>query len=343
MTAVQPGMVSTIIPVHNRPELLRQAVESLLAQTYRPIEIIIVDDGSTDDTPAAIRALVAGEPDLIQAVRIANAGPGPAREAGRLRARGEFIQYLDSDDRLLPEKFELQIATLRAHPDCDIAYGHTRLIDTLGQVLRTPFKWSGRDLPYLFPGLLVDRWWSTHTPLYRRRLTDRIGPWSDLRWSQDWEYDARAGALRTRLVSCHAEVSEHRVHDGVRQTENADWERDPVRLRNRVRLLSALWDCAQQAGVTPPSAETRHFARWAFALARQCGAVSLLKECRTCLELAGAAAGTDAVARRGIHAYQLVADLIGLRAASVLFARIISYTGGAGSGTLPQSWMDSYP
>jgi glycosyltransferase involved in cell wall biosynthesis len=319
MTAVQPGLVSTIIPVHNRPDLLRQAVESLLAQTYRPIEIIIVDDGSTDDTPAAIRALVAGEPDLIQAVRIANAGPGPAREAGRLRARGEFIQYLDSDDRLLPEKFELQTATLRAHPDCGIAYGHTRLIDTQGQVLCTPFKWSGRDLPFLFPGLLVDRWWSTHTPLYRRTLTDRIGPWSDLRWSQDWEYDARAGALRTRLVSCHAEVSEHRIHDGVRQTEFADWERDPVRLRNRVRLLSALWDCANQAGVVPPGEETRHFARWAFTIARRCGAVGLVPEAGSCLELAFEAANLDQIASRGMKAYQQFSKLFGVHIASVLF------------------------
>src|SRR5262245_52008268 len=117
------GLVSTIIPVHNRPLLLQQAVASVLAQTYRPIEIVIVDDGSTDDTAQLITALAAGYPSIVRHLRIPNGGPGAAREAGRLMANGEFIQYLDSDDLLLPRKFEMQIGGLRENPKCDVAYG----------------------------------------------------------------------------------------------------------------------------------------------------------------------------------------------------------------------------
>ena len=97
------GLVSTIIPVHNRPSLLREAVASVLAQTYRPIEIIIVDDGSTDETGREAEALAECHSE-VRAIHRENGGPGAARETGRLAARGEFIQYLDSDDLLLPEQ-----------------------------------------------------------------------------------------------------------------------------------------------------------------------------------------------------------------------------------------------
>ena len=123
------GLVSTIIPVHNRAALLREAVASVLAQTYRPIEIIIVDDGSTDDTPGVADSLAAGSPDAIAVVHQGNTGPGLAREAGRQKARGEFIQYLDSDDVLLPRKFEFQILGLRSSPECGIAYGKTHFCE----------------------------------------------------------------------------------------------------------------------------------------------------------------------------------------------------------------------
>src|SRR6185295_1184798 len=120
------SLVSTIIPVYNRAAMLRDAVESVLAQTYRPIEIIIVDDGSIDDTGPAADALCATYAHEIRVIHKSNGGPGLAREAGRQAAQGEFIQYLDSDDLLLPEKFEKQVASLRKRPECEVAYGKTR-------------------------------------------------------------------------------------------------------------------------------------------------------------------------------------------------------------------------
>src|SRR5438477_12648790 len=121
---MQPTLVTTIIPVHNRSVMLGEAVASVVAQTYRPIEIIIVDDGSTDETARVADELAN---DFTQVIHQANAGPGAAREAGRLVERGEFVQHLDSDDLLLPRKFELQVAGLRANPDCGASYGWTRL------------------------------------------------------------------------------------------------------------------------------------------------------------------------------------------------------------------------
>ncbi|MFO1353042.1 MAG: glycosyltransferase family A protein, partial [Gammaproteobacteria bacterium] len=152
--------MSVIVPVHNRPVLLREAVASAMAQTYRPIEIIIIDDGSTDTTPAAIADLAERHAPVLRAVRQDNAGPGRAREAGRLLAQGEFIQYLDSDDLLLPTKFELQVAGLRALPGCGAAYGKTRLWkEDRAAVDELPVKRTGEAIATMFPAFLQSRWW----------------------------------------------------------------------------------------------------------------------------------------------------------------------------------------
>ncbi|WP_259722028.1 glycosyltransferase family A protein [Synechococcus sp. CS-1328] len=118
-------MVTTIIPVFNRHALLREAVVSVLAQTHRPIEIIVVDDGSSDHTPEVAEALRQAHPGCIRVIQQANAGPGRTRQSGLERARGEFIQFLDSDDILLPHKFAFQVAALRASADAGIADGQS--------------------------------------------------------------------------------------------------------------------------------------------------------------------------------------------------------------------------
>ncbi|HJU86437.1 MAG TPA: glycosyltransferase family A protein, partial [Gemmatimonadota bacterium] len=91
---IEPDLVTTILPVHNRPAMLAAAVESVLAQSYRPLDVLVVDDGSTDDTARVADLLAAENPDRVRVLHIANGGPGVAREAGRREARGEFIQYL---------------------------------------------------------------------------------------------------------------------------------------------------------------------------------------------------------------------------------------------------------
>src|SRR5437870_9005869 len=123
---MQHGLVTTIVPVFNRAGMLREAVASVIGQTYRPIEVVIVDDGSTDDTPETADGLARVHPE-IRVVHQVNTGVGGAREAGRTAASGEFIQHLDSDDLLEPRKFEWQVAGLRSRPDCDASYGWTRM------------------------------------------------------------------------------------------------------------------------------------------------------------------------------------------------------------------------
>ena len=279
-----PGLVSTVVPVYNRPALMEEAVRSVLAQTYRPIEIILVDDGSNEATAHAVDELARQNAGVVRVVHRPNGGPGCARETGRSMARGEFIQYLDSDDLMLPRKLEVQVSALREHPECGIAYGVTRLIDESGIVLDSSYKGSGERRETLFPALLVERWWNTHTPLYRRSVCDAVGPWTDMRTGEDWEYDARVGALGTRLTFCDEYVSEHRQHDGPRLTGKTSISAQHA--RDWTRLLPILADCAVAAGIAFDTPEMQHLARRAFLLARQTGAVGFVKEARELFALA---------------------------------------------------------
>lgn len=302
------GLVSTIIPVHDRADLLKEAVASVLAQTYRPIEIIIVDDGSTDGTPGVVDALAAVS-DVIRVVHQRNTGPGPAREAGRRLARGEFIQYLDSDDLLLPDKFNLQVAGLRAEPHCGVAYGYTRYRHADGHVEAEPWKGSGSRVATMFPSFLKSRWWDTPTPLYRANVCEAAGSWSDLRLEEDWEYDCRIAALGVHLFYCEAYVAEVRDHGQGRLCYGDAL--DPVRLSQRERAHRLIFEHANRAGIDPAVPEMQHFARELFLLARQCGAAGLGLESCDLFLLAKAASGADRATGLDFKVYEIAAGVLG--------------------------------
>jgi glycosyltransferase involved in cell wall biosynthesis len=311
MPEVINGLVSTIIPVYNRPVMILKAVDSVLAQTYRPIEIILVDDGSTDDTTAVLDQLAERHPNETRVIHKANGGPGLAREAGRQIARGEFIQYLDSDDWLLPNKFADQVAALRAHPESGIAYGITRLVDDSGKVLQEPSKWTGKKFDYLFPGLLVDRWWHTHTPLYRRAVSDAAGAWPKQR-PEDWDLEARMGAAKTKLVHCGSVVSCHRDHPSTNRVTRGSMD---AYLHDEAWFLPRLYECALKAGVSPGAPEMKHFSRWAFMRARYLGAMGESESAWRLLKLAEVSGGDKDL---GMRVTSMMASTLGWKAAGRL-------------------------
>lgn len=315
LTPMEQGLVSTILPVCNRADMLREAVGSVLAQTYRPIEIVVVDDGSADTTPAVAAELAERHPE-VRVLRRPNGGPGAARETGRLAARGEFIQHLDSDDLLLPRKFELQVAGLRAHPECGAAYGWTRLRRADGSPDPAPWKRSGERIATMFPAMLESRWWDTPTPLYRASVIERAGPWLPLRIEEDWEYDARIAATGVRLHQVEEWVCEVRRH-AAGHLSGHGLEREP--LRDRARAHAAIAGHAARAGIPADAPEMRHFARELFLLARQCGAAGLATESRELFELARESSGREG-SRFQFRAYAAAARVVGWRNAGRLAA-----------------------
>jgi glycosyltransferase involved in cell wall biosynthesis len=114
-----PGSVSVVIPAHNAARFLAAAVASVRAQTAPAAEIIVVDDGSGDETPAVIAGLGAG----VRAFRQPQGGAAAARNRGAELATGEWLAFLDADDLWLPDKLAVQLAWLRARPETDVVFG----------------------------------------------------------------------------------------------------------------------------------------------------------------------------------------------------------------------------
>lgn len=269
--------------------MLREAVGSVLAQTYSHTEIIIVEDGSTDDTARVADDFAREHPEKIRVIHQTNGGPGRAREAGRLSARGEFIQYLDSDDLLLPRKFELQVAGLKANADCGVSYGKTRYIHSDGTAEANPWKGSGQKIETMFPSFLVERWWDTPTPLYRTSVCEQAGPWLDLKLEEDWEYDCRVASQGVLLHFCDEFVAEVRDHGQDRLCIGQGL--DPLRLKDRAQAHALIFSHAKRAGLNEAAPEMRQFARELFLLSRQCGAAGLVVESKQLFELAREASG----------------------------------------------------
>ena len=303
------SLVSTIIPVYNRCDLLREAVASVLAQTYRPIEIIIVDDGSGRETVAVCEELLASHPE-IRILHQENSGPGAARELGRLSARGDFIQYLDSDDRLLPQKFEQQVAALLDNPDCDVAYCKIRYYDFAQEAPpETPLKRTGERMADMFPSFLQSRWWSTNAPLRRRSISDRTGPWLGLINEEDWEYDCRTAALGAKLAYCDEFLAEVRSHDGERASKGGTIDRQ--KLSHRAIAHKHILQHAFRHGIRREEPEMRHFARELFLLARQCGAAELTKEFMELFKLAREASTPESADGWDFRLYAAAAHVAG--------------------------------
>ena len=314
------GLVSTIIPVFNRATLLCEAVSSVQAQTYRPIEIILVDDGSTDNTAEVAEALQSESTHEIRVIRIPNSGPGAAREAGTRISRGDFIQYLDSDDLLLPDKFAEQVSGLMGCLDCDVSYGKTRHHDLAGDNYHEIWNRTGERLATMFPAFLLSSWWGTSTPLYRRRLIDQAGPWLPLRTEEDWEYDCRLASLGVRLHYCDSFISVTRSHSGVRLSHGGST--DPLKLADRAKAHAAILGHARAAGIATTSPEMQHFSRELFLLSRQCGAAGLRQESERLFNLSREASTRERAKGLDFRFYRMIAGLMGWKIAGQLAVRL---------------------
>jgi glycosyltransferase involved in cell wall biosynthesis len=126
-------LVSVCITTYNRAGCIVRCVESALAQTYPAVEVVVVDDGSTDETPAIVERTWSGEP-RVRYVRQQNAGVNVARNHGFRLARGAYVALLDSDDVFLPWKIELEVACLRAAPEAGMVWTNMDAIDAEGRV-----------------------------------------------------------------------------------------------------------------------------------------------------------------------------------------------------------------
>jgi glycosyltransferase involved in cell wall biosynthesis len=202
-------LVSAIIPTYNRAHIIGEAVESALAQTYPNLEVIVVDDGSKDDTLARLQKFG----DKIRVISQANAGPAAARNRGMEAARGEFIAFLDSDDIWLPEKTERQVDLLqRAGASVPCCLSNILMKWKAGDRLSFDIAWLK---PEAEEGvwLNADEVLATRMVLFnqgimiRRDVLQKIGGFDEkIRYLEDVEYPLRLSLegpwafIRTPLV-----------------------------------------------------------------------------------------------------------------------------------------------
>lgn len=323
MKKMKTAKVSIIIPVFNRADVVKDAVMSVLLQTYEDIELVVVNDGSTDHTGQILGILKRKWPRTITILEQKNAGPGPARQLGTSISKGDFIQYLDSDDILLDRKFELQVALLTQRTDTDICYGISYQEDHRFSppIKIGPIRETGNNVTYLFPRLLNSRWWTTSCPLYRRELINSIGPWRDLINEEDWEFDARAGRVNKRLSWVPHTVSIRRINI---RNDHLSYEgmTNPRKLSDRIIAKRIIFQCAVDAEVSKKGPEMDRFVKECLILARQTGALGLVEDSKAMILL-----GQEANEKRGflyivLKCYSFLGHLIGWNKTAKLSKRL---------------------
>ncbi|MCJ7700731.1 MAG: glycosyltransferase [Anaerolineales bacterium] len=143
--------VSVIIPTFNRAAYIREAIDSVRDQSYQDLEIIVVDDGSTDGTQGLLTSLE--KEGILKYVYQENKGQSAARNHGIRIAKGKYIAFLDSDDLFLPEKLEIQVNCLEINPDSGLVHSSYIRVDEQGApfALREPFYLSG----WIYPDILL--------------------------------------------------------------------------------------------------------------------------------------------------------------------------------------------
>jgi GT2 family glycosyltransferase len=200
--------VSVIIPTYNGERYIKQAVDSVLGQTYGDFEIIVVDDGSTDNTAERLRLYG----DRITYLYQENRKLPAARNTGIRAARGEYLAFLDSDDLFLPHKLAAQARYLDERPDVGLVASGHQYVDEAGQLLQESRPWIGRPAitleSILFGGLAP-----VHAVLLRRDWFDRVGGFDEqFAYCEDMDLWYRLALAGCPMVWEPAVVCQYRLH-----------------------------------------------------------------------------------------------------------------------------------
>ena len=204
-------LISVMMTVYNGAPYLAEAIESVLGQTYRPIEFIVVDDGSDDGSSEIATGFVPA----LQYVHHPRRGMGASRNRAVQLAKGRYLTYLDADDRLRPDALERQAAVLTAHPQVDVVFGHVRefVSPELDASARARLRPASERLPGRLPT----------TMLIRRDAFFRVGLFAtDLKMGIGMDWSARAIEAGLRTFMLPDVIFERRLHgqnNGIRERE----------------------------------------------------------------------------------------------------------------------------
>lgn len=202
-------LVSIITPTYNRADFLKQTIESVLAQSYKNIEHVIIDDGSTDNTKALIEKYL--DTGKVRYFYQDNSGQSVARNKGLKEAEGDFVCFLDSDDYFLPKKVEQQIQAFQNNPTVDLAYGDYIFVDANGSTLNEEnmTRYSGN----ITRELLKDNCVSMNTTMVRKSAIKAIGGFCEhIKVADDYDLWLRLSA-QSNFLYIPSALSAYRLMD----------------------------------------------------------------------------------------------------------------------------------
>jgi Glycosyl transferase family 2 len=202
--------ISVIVCAYNYERFLPEALDSVLAQDHPSFEVIVVDDGSTDGTPA----VVAGYGDALRSIRRENGGLNAATSTGIEAARGEYLTFIDADDAWPRDRLTNLGAVLDARPEAGLAWGDMEVIDAEGRVTApscVPFLRPGPRSGRLLGPLLRGNYISAGSLMVRASLRDRFHPIAAVAPYQDWWIATRVAAC-AEIAAIGAVVNRYRQH-----------------------------------------------------------------------------------------------------------------------------------
>lgn len=228
--------VSVVIPVYNGKRYLKEALDSVFAQTFRDYEVICVDDGSTDGSVAIIK----GYGERVTLIQQPNAGQGAARNAGVRRGASVYVAFLDQDDRWYPHKLQQQVAALEANPRTVLAYCNSDRMDYEGRLLQVGATLAENKTALESPlgrltgaGLILPS-----AMMVRRGTFERVGGFDPvLRGFEDFDLSARL-KQQGRFIFLENSGMCYRVHaEGFRRTGGLHVIQSRARFLDRMRGL----------------------------------------------------------------------------------------------------------
>ena len=225
--------VSLIVPVYNRDDLLDIAIESVLAQTYPHFELLVWDDGSSDNS-VAVAQQYARQDSRVRVVAAPHRGIAASHNAAISQTTGHYIGYVDSDDLLAPQALAETVSALETHPEVGVVYTDYIVIDATGQRQRPG---SRCQVPYSKEALLTS-FMTFHFRLMRRYLFEQVGGMDEsLAYSVDYELCMKLSEV-TEFLHLNKPLYYYRSHQG---NISGDYERRFVQIEcSRQATLKAL-------------------------------------------------------------------------------------------------------
>jgi glycosyltransferase involved in cell wall biosynthesis len=244
--STETASVSIVIPTFNHAHYLGQAIASALAQSLAAQEVIVVDDGSTDRPQEVTRAF-----SKVRLIRQSNQGLSAARNTGLRAATGQYVLFLDADDRLLPNALETDCRLFDQRPECGFVYGACRIIDSEGKVIQ---QYSPQDVDndayaFFLSGNYVG---CPATVLYRTDRLRAIGGFDAwLRACEDWDTYLRLARILP-VASSQDVVAEYRVHGSNMSSNKLLMLSAALRVLTQQKVIASThpqWWAAYRAGV----------------------------------------------------------------------------------------------